>query len=302
MRSYTHLSPKERQRIEYLYATGHSQRAIARSLRRCLKTIQNELKRVPNYSWDAAYEHYRQMRLNRKTKIGRNKNLQEYIASSLNKKWSPEQIAGRLGYQNNPFSVCCKTIYNYVNRDKMLIKKLPRYKSRRIFKNLKKMREHRNPLPSVRLRNEEGVMKSWEGDLVRFGKSVQNVTTLFNRPSKLVRLIKNNNGTPGVVLNGIKKYANDIKILTMDRGVEFLRVDWFYDHGIDPYYCDPMNSGQKGGCENTNGRLRKYLPRGTDIGLVDQNALDIIESEMNNTPRKCLGFMTPNEAYKQMLK
>jgi len=273
MRLYTHLSAKERQRIEYLYANGFSQRAIARKLDRHLKTIQNELKRLKtqNYDWNKAYEHYRKLRLSKKTKIGSNPILQRYIKICLSVyKWTPEQIAGRLRRMKNIFYVCCKTIYSYINKDKILKRLLPQYNSRRIFKNIKQMHERQKPLPSIHLRDESGTNKSYEGDLMRFGKSVQNVTTLFNRSSKLVRLIKNETGSPDVVIGGILKYAKEIDILTMDRGVEFKQVNKFIENGIVPFYCDAMAWWQKGGCENTNGRVRRELPKKMDPNLITQ--------------------------------
>ena len=301
MKSYTHLSAKERQKIECFSTNGLSVRAIARTLGRSHKTISRELRRCKCYQWQEAEAQYRRLRFNKAGKIARDQWLQDHIFDRLSDKWSPEQISGRLKYENQHQYVCHRTIYLYANKDKALRKLLPDYNKRWYFRNNNLTKAQQN-LPSVHDRDDIAEPKSWEADLVRFGKTVQNVTTLFNRHSKLVRLIKNIDGRVATVLSGLSKHVEDIKILTLDRGSEFVRVSWFYDNGIRPYYCDPMSPGQKGGCENTNRRLRRYLPKRTDISLYDQRAIDNIERKMNNTPRKCLGYLTPSERHEQIIK
>ena len=298
MQSYSHLSQKERQSVEYFFNLKLSGRAIARKLKRSHKTILRELKRIKNYSWTGAEQQYRTLRFNKTGKIACSKALQKHIAKRLADKWSPEQIAGRLKLQKAPDQVCFKTIYSYANKDAKLRKLLPSYVAKPYYKNFKSVNKRLETLPSVHDRIEANEPRSWEADLVHFGNMVENVTTLFNRPSKLVRLIKNVNGKLETVLSGIKRYRKEIKLLTMDRGPEFLKPQWFYDNGIRPYYCDAMRPGQKGGCENTNGRLRRYLPKRTDISGIGQRDLDKIAYKMNNTPRKSLRFMTPFEAYR----
>lgn len=301
MKLYNHLSAKERQKIEYLLTTKASVREIARQLNRSHKTISRELKRLKNYHWYEAEEQYRKLRFNKVGKIARNEWLRSHILERLSDKWSPEQISGRLRHEQSREYVCHRTIYLYVNKDKSLKKLLPDYAKRWYFRNHNLTKAQEN-LPSVHDRVESGEPRSWEADLVRFGKRVQNITTLFNRVSKFVRLIKNLDGRSETVLCGLKRYVSDIKILTMDRGSEFMRVNWFYEHGIMPYYCDAMSPGQKGGCENTNRRLRRYLPKKTDITTVSQSDIDAVELKMNNTPRKCLGWLTPSERHEQITK
>ena len=153
-------------------------------------------------------------------------------------------------------------------------------------------------MPSIDNRINSDSINSWEADLIQFNKqTTNNVTTLFNRPSKLVRLIKNENTKTDTVLNGIYKHSEGIKILTMDRGIEFLRPLEIKLHNIEPYYCDAMCPWQKGGCENTNRRIRRWLPRNIDITKIKQEDLDIITKEINNIPRKSIGYRTPAEFY-----
>ena len=88
----------------------------------------------------------------------------------------------------------------------------------------------------------------------------------------------------------------------MDRGIEFLRPSEIKQHKINPYYCDPMRPGQKGGVENTNRRLRRWLPKKMNIDIVTQKDLDLIANETNNIPRKCIGYKTLKEFYENYPK
>ncbi len=145
----------------------------------------------------------------------------------------------------------------------------------------------------------------WEADLLIFRRAhgKANVTSLVERKSRLIRLLQNTNRrSPGIVgaigdaLATLPPPAR--QTITFDRGSAFLG----YDHltralGIDAYFCDPHSPWQKGSIENANGRLRRFLPSDTDGSTLTPVALREIESRMNTLPRKCLGFMTPNEAF-----
>jgi IS30 family transposase len=176
---------------------------------------------------------------------------------------------------------------------------LPRYYERKRYPSNRSLIKKRENLPSISQRvSDKHILWSWETDLVHFGRrTTENVTTLFNRASKYVRIIKNKDKSCKTVLAGIYDHSEGIKILTMDRGVEFLAPEDIRRHGIEPYYCDPGCPGQKGGCENSNRRLRWWLPKRTDITKWDQEALDKVAENMNNTPRKSIGYLTPKEFY-----
>jgi IS30 family transposase len=190
-----------------------------------------------------------------------------------------------------------QTIYAFIKNNKEYERLLPNYKMKR-FKNNHCFKSKQANLPSIKERGDSDKITSWEADLVKYGRNTtENVTTLFNRPSKYVRFIKNEDGRAETVLGNIYIYSDGIKILTMDRGIEFLRPQEIRRHGIEPYYCDAMSPWQKGGCENSNRILRRWLPRGTNITEVAQKDLDEIADKMNNTPRKSIGYMTPNEFY-----
>jgi IS30 family transposase len=299
MKEYKQIQPKERQKIAFFLTEGHSCREIAKKLGRTHSTVLRELARQAKgkeeYDWTTAQNRTRAERYGKRNKIKGSEELEKYITDKLQSKWSPEQIAGRLKRENTKLSVCMQTIYAFVKSEPELKKLLPNYKRKRYVNNRCIMKKLQH-LPSIHTRPDKVSIGDYEADLVSFGrKSKQNVTTLFDRSSRSVRLLKNADGRAETVLSKIYEHSAGIRTLTMDRGIEFLRPHELRQHGIEPYYCDPMSPWQKGGCENTNGRLRRWLPRGTDITLIDQADLDKIASNMNNTPRKCIGFLTPKE-------
>ena len=256
------------------------------------------------YCWFKAQCRSKDIRFKNINKIQKYSDLQDYIIDKLNKKWSPEQISGRLRFEGSNEYVSYGTIYSYIykNNNKDLIKLLPSY-IRRIHVNNKCLIKKHTNLPSIHNRTNSNSINSWEADLIHFGiKTKQNVTTLFNRLTKFVRLIKNVDGKATTVLEGIYKNSKGIKTLTMDRGIEFLRPSEIKQHKINPYYCDPMRPGQKGGVENTNRRLRRWLPKKMNIDTITQKDLDLIANEINNIPRKCIGYKTPKEFYENYPK
>lgn len=334
MKLYNHISEKERQKIEFLLNNNYSIRNIAKELKRYPSTISREIHRnkinVDNdmdndksnnnnknsinnsnnkyneykskYSWFKAQCRSKNIRFKNINKIDKYPDLQNYIIDKLNNKWSPEQISGRLKLERLDMYVNYGTIYSYIykNNNKNLIKLLPNY-SKRIYINNKCFIKKHSNLPSIHDRINSDDIDSWEVDLIHFGrKTKQNVTTLFNRLTKFVRLVKNIDGKADTVLQGIYSYSKGIKTLTLDRGIEFLRPQEIKEHNITPYYCDPMRPGQKGGVENTNRRLRRWLPKKINIDIITQKDLDLIANEINNIPRKCIGYKTPKEFYESL--
>lgn len=140
----------------------------------------------------------------------------------------------------------------------------------------------------------------FEGDLVVFGSlRSSNVTTIVERKSRLTKLVHNQNKYTNEVVGGIKEKLSQlpkrlVKTITFDRGSEFAS---YRNLGVTTYFCNPHSPWQKGGNENFNGRLRKYLPKRYDHRKLSQELLDKIEEKMNNQPRKCLGFRSPLEVF-----
>ena len=150
---------------------------------------------------------------------------------------------------------------------------------------------------------ERQVIGHWEADLLIFRRvhGNANLTSLVERKSRLVRLIPNHNRRSARVIGAIGEVLAELpatarQTITFDRGSEFLGYQQLAS-GIDSYFCDPHSPWQNGSVENTNGRLRRFLPGELDLATLTPAHLHEIERQVNDTPRKCLGFQTPQEAF-----
>lgn len=151
----------------------------------------------------------------------------------------------------------------------------------------------------------------WEGDLMLFEqkRGQTNVTSLVERVSRFTVILKNPNKRTKPVMGKIMKAIKDLphvarRSITFDRGSEF--VSWPQLQakiGTQTWFCDPSSPWQKGTVENTNRRARRWLPRKRDIRQLTDHDIKVISDRLNNTPRKCLGWKTPAEAFREnMLK
>jgi transposase, IS30 family len=239
--------------------------------------------------------------------------LREQVLAKLALGWSPEQIAGRLRHADDR-RLCHETIYQFVHGPEGRALELHRYllRTRRIRRRRFGRKPRRCKIPAERgiacrptnigSREEIG---HWEGDLLIFRQSHgrANLTSLVERKSRLIRLVRNTDrrsygviGAIGQALAGLPPEAR--QSITFDRGSEFLAYDHLAsEHGIVTWFCDPHAPWQKGSIENANSRLRRFLPGQLDIAALTPAELHEVETRMNSTPRKCLGFMTPAEAF-----
>jgi IS30 family transposase len=140
---------------------------------------------------------------------------------------------------------------------------------------------------------------NWEGDLIIYGiTNPRNVTTLVERKTRFTKLIVNSSKRSIEVISGIKKaFAGDsdaLRSITFDRGKEFT---YHSEISAKTFFCDPASPWQKGTVENTNGRIRHIMPARTTPRLFRQEHLDRVQKILNNTPRKILGYKTPEEAF-----
>ena len=147
------------------------------------------------------------------------------------------------------------------------------------------------------------IIGHWEGDTIGFGSSkYENITTLVERKTRLTKLIKNSSRVSDEVMNSIKRYIDKLprklgKTLTLDQGSEFANFRLVERQTkCKVYFCQAHSPWQRGTNENTNGRLRRYLPRDIEIEKINQEMLEKLEKKINNSPRKCLGFKYPREA------
>jgi len=317
-RSRLALTLSEREEISRGIASALSMRAIAVQLGRPPSTISREIKRNGSYdnyratqaeqaAWDRAHRP-------KPCKLAGNRSLSRIVAAKLQLNWSPEQIAGWLkneypGEECN--HVSHETIYRslFVQARGVLKKELLQYlRSQRTIRRSKHASLKKKGLgqianmASIRERpasvEDRAVPGHWEGDLIA-GSHNSYIATLVERHTRYVMLAKvKNKDTESVVsalIKQSKKLPSELyKSLTWDRGKELADHRRFtMETNIDVYFCDPSSPWQRGSNENTNGLLRQYFPKGTDLSVHSQTKLNAVARQLNERPRKTLGFETP---------
>jgi IS30 family transposase len=320
MGKYTHLSIVDRRRLYIFLEMGLSITEIAKRLSRNRSTIYRELERNQEegvYLPGVAQEKT-EARASEKcpSKLETNGVIRDYIIRSLKKGWSPEQISGRMKYHKLTFYACPETIYQFVykSKNKDLYNCLAYKKSRRQKRFTRKKQVCRyGKIRLITQRPEDITTRKrfghWEGDTIEFkGTKEKVVTTLVERKSRMVFLIKNNRKYSRGVMEKIKEKFSWLpekmcKTITFDQGVEFADYRQLeQENKRKIYYCETHSPWQKGSNENMNGRIRWYLPKEADIAKITQEDLDQLAAKMNRCPRKCLGFKTPQELFFQQYK
>ena len=325
--SYSHLHETERYIIMHGRDHGFSIRAIARMLNRTPSTISRELKRNKEpWGYEAYKAQYlslaRRYKARVPRKLSRLLTLRTYVLAGIKRCWSPQQICGRLcmDYPNcEEMRISHETIYAFIyampkgELRKELIARLRRKHTNR----RKQGRAHNSDrgriadMVSIHDRPEEiegrQIPGHWEGDLI-IGKSHQSaVGTLVERTSRYLVLAHLKQHTAENTRLSFTRKLNDVpeamkKSLTYDQGKEMSQHKIMAkDLNIGIYFCDPHSPWQRGTNENTNGLVRQYLPKGTDLSHQSQEDLDKIALSINTRPRKILGFKTPQEVYFELL-
>jgi transposase, IS30 family len=320
-RGYCHLSIADRRTIADLLSARTPVQVIAKVLGRHVSTIYRELKRNFFFDDDRFYRGYFPLaadnqareRRARTGKLHRNHDLAVYVADRLEHAWSPEQIAGYLKHHGHDgFYACHETIYRYVySRDGQqqdLYRLLPVARRTRRPRRSRRLRGPQIPLantiamrpPEISERLDSG---HWEADLVQFKKEhgKANLTSLVERKSRYIYLMRNPDRGSSGVIGGIERKLEALppelrQTITFDRGTEFASYPRLKEKlGVDSYFCKPQAPWQKGTVENSNGRLRRFLPRETDIARLGSREIEAVAHRLNHTPRKCLGYRTPHE-------
>jgi IS30 family transposase len=327
-RHYGQLDLSERIEIYRLHAAGKSRAEIARVLGRHRSTIGRELERNARRtnSWRGGYDPVRadkladrRRRWDGRFKLVRQPDLQDLVRDRLAMGWSPEQIAGRLTLECGRTLISHESIYRFAYhrsaQKDYWHRMLPRRKSRRGRLG----RRGGSPALSIQHRRaiterpDEAANRTtpghWEADFMLFGRYGQNVMVLHERQSRCILLTKPKDRKAARTVAGIKKLLRPLppkarKTLTMDNGTEFA-LHYKLNRpkiGIQTFFCDTHSPWQKGGVENAIGRLRRRLPRSTDLSCLSHHQIHAIARAYNNTPRKCLDFKTPAEALSATLK
>ena len=313
MAYYKHLSQQERKRLYSWVQMGLGIKDIAKKLRRHRSTIYRELKRNSVGKYYLPYDAHRKYIKRRgsiRPKIQRHPVLYGYILRHLKMGWSPEQISGSMRLKGKDYFVCHETIYRFIYgyNSKKLYQYLYRAKPRRgprwgrkvgsgKYKGIKLI--HERPLEA-----NDRHFGHWEGDTVHFGtvNQLKNISTLVERKTRYVHIIKNQNLKSKHVLGQLEELINRQprkawKSITVDQGSEFADYRSLEIRTrCKVYFCEPHSPWQKGSNENMNRRIRQYLPRTSKIENISQQELDDLADKLNNIPRKCLGYLTPKQA------
>jgi transposase, IS30 family len=323
-RSRLALTLAEREEISRSVAAGQSIRSIAKLLGRAPSTVSREIKR------NGGQECYRasqsdQAAWNRASrpkicKLVANRALAYIVAGKLRLQWSPEQIAGwlkRTYPSDETFQVSPETIYRSLfiqargALKKELVQHLRRTRAmRRSRHHTQKTDNHGRITDTVSIRERPATVEDravpghWEGDLL-CGSSNSQIATLVERQTRYVMLVKVARKDTGTVINALIKHARRLpqdlyKTLTWDRGKEMADHQRFtLATDVKVYFCDPQNPWQRGTNENTNGLLRQYLPKGTDLSSYSQAKLNAVARQLNTRPRKTLSYETPAQRFDQ---
>jgi len=320
-RSYGQLSLEDRCTIAQLQKAGQSIRQIASALDRAPSTIARELKRNRG-SWVGYKPAYAQQRTKERrwkgSRLAREPFLRRTVLERLARGWSPEQVAGRLARDEGRKVISYETIYRFIyaeikrTKDYRWRHYLPRGKSKRGRRGRKRSSsasfiEGRVSLaerpPAVNDRSTPG---HWEADLMMFAKYGQAVLTVHERQSRLLLAIRLASKAAQLVAHHLARLFSALpqrlrQTVTFDNGTEFARHRLLHRLDVETFFCDPYSPWQKGGIENAIGRMRRFLPRKTDLATLKSSRFKALAAAYNNTPRKCLDFRTPAEVFSQVL-
>jgi IS30 family transposase len=317
-RSPRALNISEREEISRGMAAGVSIRQIAVAIERSPSTVSREVARhggpggyraaeAESRAWDRA-------RRPKLCLLARHGKLQRIVKSKLQMDWSPEQISGWLKVQfadDGNMRVSHETIYRslFIQARGVLKKELLGHlRSRRVIRRSKNASTKGQPRGqivdgiSIRERPAEvedrAIPGHWEGDLITGSKN-SHIATLVERQSRFAMLVKVKGKDTASVVSALTKQVRKLpaelrRSLTWDRGMEMAQHERFtVATNVQVYFCDPKSPWQRGTNENTNGLLRQYFPKGTELSQHTQGELNKIALQLNQRPRKTLDFCTP---------
>ena len=314
-RSARVLQLQEREEISRGLAGGMTIRGIARKLGRAPSTVSREVRRhdgadgyrgceADRRAWDRA-------RRAKRCKLAQHRRLQRAVARKLIRNWSPQQISTWLERHyaaDETMRVSHETIYRtlFIQARGALKKELLGHlRSRRQMRSSKAPGQDSGQISdaiSIRERPAEAedraVPGHWEGDLL-CGKKGTQIATLVERHSRYVMLVRLRTKDSELVARSLSKHilrlpATLRRSITWDRGSEMAaHKDFTVTTDVKVYFCDPHSPWQRGSNENTNGLLRQYFPKGSDLSVFSQRKLDSIAHELNQRPRMTLGWENP---------
>jgi transposase, IS30 family len=322
------LQPEERELIsrELAHDVNVTMRFLGRLLGREHSAVAKEIKRNGGrkaYRAVSAQERCEALRARPKElKLASSRRLHDEVNAGLAQEWSPEQISARLrkDHPDNPqMRVSHETIYQCIY---LQARGEPGTQLKPVLRTgrTRRIRRRRNAQVRGRIRdminvserpeeaNDRSTPGFWEGDLI-IGKGCKSqIATLVERCTRYTMLVRiPYDRTAERVANLLSRKMNSLpdvlkNSITWDQGKELANhKDVTAKTGMPVYFCDPHSPWQRGTNENTNGLLRQYFPKGTDLSLYSQEELDMVELKLNGRPRKVLGWKSPREALAEFL-
>jgi len=315
--SYKRLDLMDRCKIEVWLNHGKRVSEIATLLHRNKSTISREitLHTQPLSGYDASLAHVRAQESKHKQKKRKkmqNTDICDHVLSHLKRGWSPEVISGCLkkeieqGVKPCSIYVSHETIYQYIydrTHKKEKLYEYLRYGKRRRTKHHDRRSQREIIVGRVFIDNRPAIVHKrkevghWETDTVMYGRK-QGINTLVERMTRFVLLTRLYGKTPHETAQAIitRLTQHVVRTITGDNGIENAHHQTISSTlQASFYFCHPYHSWEKGTNENTNGMLRRYLPRNTDLSTVSEEELADIEYDLNSRPRKILGFKSPLE-------
>ena len=325
-RSALRLSLIEREEIRAGIAAGESFRAIARRIGRAPSTVSREVGGL------AGRGRYRATRADdraclralrpKRSKLASSPRLRRAVTGMLERRFSPQQISARLRLDypdDEEMRIAAETIYQslYVQSRGRLRKDLARY----LRSGRQKRKPRRGPTGQGHIKDmvsiserpaeveDRAVPGHWEGDLIVGKQGRSFIGTLVERQTRFVLLTElgNDSSTETVtqrIAEQIVRLPEQLRLsLTWDQGTEMAdHIRFKVATGVQVYFCDPHSPWQRGSNENTNGLLRQYFPKGTDLAAHHQDELDRVAAQLNQRPRQTLGWHTPADKMAQLLR
>ena len=311
---YTQLSIEDRCEIARLRAKGAALREIATALGRPASTVARELRRNGSRTGYRAVYAQEQARARRWSgvRLERDEELRNDVLERLKLGWSPEAVAGRLKRARGKSVISYESIYRFIYAQSARHKDYGwrHYLRRKRWRRGRRRRGGQSPASFIADRRplaerpaavaDRQTFGDWEADVMQFGRAGQTVLMLHERHSRLLIGVRQPSKAAAPIAAAMAAILGPLppefrQTVTFDNGTEFARHYELHAWGIETFFCDTYSPWQKGGVENAIGRMRWVLPRKTDLAEMSEEEFTGLMQGYNNTPRKCLGYLTSAE-------
>ena len=327
--NYKQLTLAERERLYGMLKEGKTLRSMGEKLKRSHTSLSRELRRNIKYGNEYFNNEYlpckaQKLAEKRKAKQRRKAPLKNptiflYVRKKLRGGWSPETIAGRIRIDHPEEKICHETIYQYIyaKRTKSRGMHLEQYlvlkRKKRMKQNGRSVQRHSKIPEAVSIEKRPKIVERrkqrghWETDNIIGEKTDETALSVtVERVTRITLLTKLQDRTAQTKTEAVTKRLTDYpertrRTLTADNGSENTNHQEITQKtGMKVYFCHPYHSWEKGTVENTNGRIRRYIPKGVSIDTITDDYLKDLEYKLNSTPRKCLQFLTPYEMMRKL--